>query len=167
MDGGLQLPEPAAAEALAKFEAFLDENPDIGTAWAQDAGDSLVRAMKKRFAATKRGREAQPQRTFAAWCAAQPDSDKLIPEDHAVFRWADTEGLPEYFLYLAWVWFKATYTKGSSKGKKYRDWPAVFYDSVTRRYAKLWFFDIGTNTFKLTTEGQLLARRFPDEDRNA
>jgi len=36
MDGGLQLPEPAAAEALAKFEAFLDENPDIGTAWAQD-----------------------------------------------------------------------------------------------------------------------------------
>lgn len=37
MDGGLQLPEPAAAEALAKFEKYLDENPDIGTAWAQDA----------------------------------------------------------------------------------------------------------------------------------
>lgn len=162
---GVQLPEPDAAAALAKFEAFLDATPEIGTAWAQDRGDTLIRAMKARYAATKRGREVQPLRTFAAWCAAQPDPDKLIPEEHAVFRWADTEGLPEYFLYLAWVWFKATYTKGSSKGKKYRDWPAVFYDSVTRRYAKLWFFDGSTNTFKLTTEGQLLARRFPDEDR--
>ena len=50
------------AAALAKFEAFLDENPDIGTAWAQDAGDTLIRAMKARYAATKRGREVQPLR---------------------------------------------------------------------------------------------------------
>lgn len=167
MDGGLQLPEPAAAEALAKFERFLDENPDIGTAWAQDAGDTLVRAMKKRFAATKRGREAQPLRTFAAWSAAQPDPANLLPADHAVFRWADSVGIPDYYVWLGWCWFRENYgPKGRGGAKKYRDWLLTFDDSIRRRYAKLWFLD-DAGRFKLTTEGQLLARRFPDEDRNA
>lgn len=51
MDGELQLPEPAAAEALANFEAFLDATPELGVVLAQDKGDTLLRAMKKHFAA--------------------------------------------------------------------------------------------------------------------
>ena len=164
MDGGLELPEPAAAEALAKFEAFLDENPDIGTAWAQDAGDTLVRAMKKRFAATKRGREAQPLRTLAKWIEAQPNPAQVLPEDHAVFRWADSVGLPEYFVYLGWKWFVREYgPRGSGKDKKQRDWLAHFDNSVRKRWGKLWWPD--GNGFKLSADGMILAKQFPDEDR--
>jgi len=164
MDGGLQLPEPAAAEALAKFEAFLDENPDIGTAWAQDRGDTLIRAMKARYAATKRGREVQPLRTFAAWCAAQPDPANLLPESHPVNRWAEAVGLPDYFVDLAWFWFCRKYGKGGSSAKKtYRNWLAVFDESVRERWAKLWWID--GQTFKLSADGLILAKQFPDEDR--
>ncbi len=165
MDGGLQLPEPAAAEALAKFEAFLDENPDIGTAWAQDAGDTLVRAMKKRFAATKRGREAQPLRTFAAWCAAQPDQNDLIPKGHPVFVWADSVGMDDYFVYLAWCWFKQQFGKGGVRSQtKKIDWLKHFDNSVRSRWAKLWWLD--GQTFKLSADGLILAKQFPDEARS-
>lgn len=164
MDGGLQLPEPAAAEALAKFEAFLDENPDIGTAWAQDAGDMLIRAMKKRFAAPKRGREQQPLRTFAKWVEVQPNPLDVLPEDHAVFRWADSVGLPEYYVFLGWCWFRREYgPNGRGRDKKYRDWLAVFDDSIRKRWGRLWYAH--GDGFKLSADGEILSREFPDEAR--
>ena len=73
MDGGLQLPEPDAAAALAKFEAFLDENPDIGTAWAQDAGDTLVRGGRLDV-----GAEVHLGRTEIA---VRATGDRLILDD--------------------------------------------------------------------------------------
>lgn len=164
MDGGLQLPEPDAAAALAKFEAFLDENPDIGTAWAQDAGDTMIRAMKKRFSATKRGREQQPLRTFAKWVEAQPNPLDVLPEDHAVFRWADSVGLPEYYVFLGWCWFRREYgPKGRGRDKKYRDWLAVFDDSIRKRWGRLWI--LHGDGFKLSADGEILSREFPDEAR--
>lgn len=154
-----------AQAALQTFGAFLDEHPEIGTAWAMDAGDTLIREMKKRYARTKRGRETQPLRTFSAWCEAQPDKDNLLPEDHPVFRWADSVGLPDYFVFLAWCWFREHYGKGGSNSqKKYRDWLATFDDSVRRRYGKLWY--VGPDgQFKLTTEGQIMARQYPEDER--
>lgn len=165
MDGQLEFGSDAGAEALAKLQAFLDATPELGLVWAQDAGDTVVRELKRRFAATKRGRETQPLRTFSAWCAAQPDPDNLLPEDHAVFRWAASVGLPDYFVFLAWCWFREQYgARGTGKAKRYRDWLATFDDSVRRRYGKLWY--VGPDgQFKLTTEGQILARQFPDEGR--
>lgn len=162
MDGGLQLPEPDAAAALAKFEAFLDQNPDIGTAWAQDAGDTLIRAMKKRFAATKRGREQQPLRTFAKWVEVQPNPLDVLPEDHAVFRWADSVGLPEYYVFLGWCWFRREYgPNGRGRDKKYRDWLSVFDDSIRKRWGRLWYPH--GDGFKLSADGEILSREFPDE----
>lgn len=164
MDGGLQLPEPDAAAALAKFEAFLDENPDIGTAWAQDAGDTLIRAMKKRFAATKRGREQQPLRTFAKWVEVQPNPLDVLPEDHAVFRWADSVGLPEYYVFLGWCWFRRKYGPGgASENDKYRDWLRHFKTTVQERWGRLWYPH--GDGFKLSADGEILSREFPDEAR--
>lgn len=165
---GLQLPEPDAAAALAKFEAFLDATPEIGTAWAQDRGDTLIRAMKARYAATKRGREVQPLRTFAAWCAAQPDQSNLLPEDHPVFRWAASVALPEYFVYLGWMWFVREYgANGSGKAKKQRDWLQHFDGSVRKRWGRLWYLSngMGGQPFQLTADGMILAKQFPDGDR--
>lgn len=105
MNGEIQFGGEAGAAAFAKFQAFLDETPELGQVWAQDAGDTLIRAMKKRFAATKRGREQQPLRTFSKWVEAQPNPLDVLPDDHAVFRWADSVGLPEYYVFLGWCWF--------------------------------------------------------------
>lgn len=157
--------QDAGAAALARFQSFLDENPELGMVWSADAGDTLIREMKRRFAATKRGREVKPLTTFATWCASQPDQSNLLPEDHAVHRWASSVGLPEYYVWLAWCWFREQYGKrGPNAGKKYRDWLATFDDSVRRRYGKLWYLGPG-NEFRLTTEGQLMARRFPEDER--
>jgi len=164
MDGELQLPGPDAAAALAKFEAFLDQNPDIGTAWAQDRGDTLIRAMKARYAATKRGREVQPLRTFAKWIEAQPDPSNLIPKNHPVFAWADSVGMDDYFVYLAWCWFKHQFGQGGPRSRTTKkDWLAHFDNSVRNRWAKLWWVD--GETFKLSADGLILAKQFPDEDR--
>jgi len=165
VNGEIEFGTDSGSEAFAKFQAFLDATPELGLVWAQDAGDTVVRELKRRFAATKRGRETQPLRTFSAWCAAQPDPDNLLPEDHAVFRWAASVGLPDYFVFLAWCWFREQYgARGTGKAKRYRDWLATFDDSVRRRYGKLWY--VGPDgQFKLTTEGQILARQFPDEER--
>lgn len=105
MNGEIQFGGEAGVEAFAKLQRFLDETPELGQVWAQDAGDTVMRELKRRFAATKRGRETQPLRSFGAWCAAQPDPANLLPEDHPVFRWAASVGLSEYMVYLGWCWF--------------------------------------------------------------
>lgn len=163
MNESIEFGDAAAAEALASFTAFLDATPAIGFLWAQDRGDTLVRAMKARYAATKRGREVQPLRTFSSWCAAQPDRANLLPNDHPVNRWAASVGLSDYFIDLAWHWFCQQYGAGGrNASNKYRDWLATFDDSVRRRYGKLWY--VGADgKFNLTTEGLILAKQFPDE----
>lgn len=164
MNESIEFGDADAAAALASFNQFLDATPALGMVWAQDRGDTLVRAMKARYAATKRGREVQPLRTFAAWLEAQPDQSAVLPEDHAVFRWADSVGLPEYFVYLAWCWFKREYGKGGQGARKtQRDWLAHFDNSVRKRWGKLWWPD--GNGFKLSADGMILAKQFPDEDR--
>lgn len=163
MADGQMFEDEGAEAALRAFRDFLDAHPEIGLAWAQDRGDTLMREMRSRYAATKRGREQQPLRTFSAWCAAQPDPDNLLPEDHAVFRWAASVGLPDYFVFLAWCWFREQYgARGTGKAKRYRDWLNTFDDSVRRRYGKLWY--VGPDgQFKLTTEGMIMSRQYPDE----
>jgi hypothetical protein len=164
MADGQMFEDEGAEAALRAFREFLDAHPEIGLAWAQDRGDTLMREMRSRYAATKRGREQQPLRTFSAWCAAQPDQDNLLPEDHAVFRWADSVGLPEYYVFLAWCWFRRAYgPEGRSSAKKYRDWLAVFDDSVRNRWANLWYPH--GNGFRLSADGEILAREFPESER--
>ncbi len=165
MNESIEFGDADAAAALASFTAFLDATPALGIVWSQDKGDTLACLMKSRFASTKRGRETQPLRTFAAWCTAQPDASNLLPEDHPVFRWAESVGLPDYFVFLAWCWFRENYGKrGGGANKKYRDWLATFDDSVRRRYGKLWY--VGPDgQFKLTTEGTIMSRQHPDEAR--
>lgn len=78
--------------------------------------------------------------------------EKLIPEDHAVLRYAQQVGIPNDFLHLAWDKFKSRYTSGDSAQKKYIDWPAVFDNAVRDNWMKVWFIEAGI--YKLTTVGQ-------------
>lgn len=158
--------QDAGAAALVKFQTFLDETPELGVVWAADAGDTLIREMKRRFAATKRGREVKPQTTFAAWCASQPDPANLLPGDHPVNRWADSVGLPEYFVYLGWMWFVREYgPRGPGAAKRQRDWLQHFDNSVRKRWGRLWYAAPGGEGFRLSADGEILSRQYPDEAR--
>jgi hypothetical protein len=77
---------------------------------------------------------------------------KLIPEDHAVVKYAEQVGIPPEFLHLAWQKFKTRYTSGDNAQKKYIDWPAVFDNAVRDNWMKVWFIEAGI--YKLTTVGQ-------------
>lgn len=164
MADGQMFDDTEAEAALRTFREFLDAHPEMGLAWAQDRGDTLMREMRSRYAATKRGRGQQPLRTFSKWVEAQPNPLDVLPEDHAVFRWADSVGLPEYYVFLGWCWFRREYgTGGRGRDKKYRDWLAVFDDSIRKRWGRLWYAH--GDGFKLSADGEILSREFPDEAR--
>lgn len=162
MADGQMFEDQAAEAALRAFCEYLDAHPEIGLAWAMDKGDTLACEMKARFAPTARGRKTKPLRTFTVWADAQPDQDSLLPFDHPVFRWAETVGLPRYFVLLGWRWFEREFTTGKGKDKKQRDWLQHFDNSVRKRWGRLWYLD--GNQFRLTADGQILAIEYPNED---
>ena len=75
---------------------------------------------------------------------------KPIPEDSIVFDYAKKVGLPNDFLKLQWLEFKARYTLPNSK--RYRRWDTVFLKSVQGNWFKLWYVENGD--YGLTTVGQ-------------
>lgn len=101
----------------------------------------------------KKKREGKPLCTLRIYAVQQKVKGlKVIPEDHALFRYADDIGLPREFLEIAWWRFKDYYLNPPNENKKYRDWAGTFLNSVKGNYQKVWMMDSGT--FKLTTVGQ-------------
>jgi hypothetical protein len=89
---------------------------------------------------------------------------KPIPEDDAVFTYAEGVGIPAEFLRLAWLEFRHRYTQ--PEAKRYRDWRAVFRKAVRGNWLKVWFLDPASNQYGLTTVG-LQAQRAHQERRQA
>ena len=88
---------------------------------------------------------------FAEQCAAAGEA--VIPEDDGVFAYAEKVGLPAEFVGLAWAWFKARYTEGSGKTKRYANWRQTFQNAVRENWPKLWA--VGqSNEFYLTSTGK-------------
>lgn len=74
---------------------------------------------------------------------------KPIPEDHAVFKYADKVGLHIDFIRLCWLEFKTTFA--GNRKKRYADWAQAFSNYVRKNYFRLWFEKDGE--FQLTTAG--------------
>ena len=77
-----------------------------------------------------------------------------IPEDDAVFAWAESVRLPAEYVGMAWRWFKAKYGPGGDRAtKRYADWRAVFRNAVKDGWPKYW--GIGQDgAYYLTTQGK-------------
>ena len=88
---------------------------------------------------------------FAEQC--REAGEAVIPEDDAVFAYAEKVGLPDEYVGLAWTWFKAKYTDGSGKAKRYADWRATFRNAVKDCWPKFWAIGQG-GEFYLTTAGK-------------
>ena len=95
--------------------------------------------------------------TYLADCEAE--GVKPIPGDDAVFAYAEQVGLPTEFLAMAWQWFKAKYTAGSGKAKRYTDWRATFRNAVKDCWPKYWAID-QSGAYYLTTQGKQAQREF-------
>lgn len=95
--------------------------------------------------------------SFKTWLqTVKEKGEKPIPEDDAVFAYAEQVGIPTDFLSLAWSEMKARYSDPHSK--RYKDWRRVFRTAVRANWFKLWYFDTASNTYALTTQGQQAQR---------
>lgn len=88
---------------------------------------------------------------FAEQC--REAGEAVIPEDDAVFAYAEKVGLPAEYVGLAWTWFKAKYTDGAGKAKRYANWRQTFQNAVRDCWPKFWAIGQG-GEFYLTTAGK-------------
>lgn len=80
-----------------------------------------------------------------------------IPENDAVFKYADETGIPIEFLRLHWLEFKERYT--APDAKRYKDWRSVYRKSVRGCWFKLWFIR-ADGAVGLTTQGEQAKRYY-------
>jgi phage replication O-like protein O len=76
---------------------------------------------------------------------------KPIPENDAVFKYAEAAGIPDDFLRLHWLEFKDRYTAPGAKRQK--SWPQTFRNSVRGNWYKIWYAS-NDGGYSLTTTGQ-------------
>lgn len=75
--------------------------------------------------------------TYLANCKEQ--QVKAVPDDHAIRAWAADAGITDEMLQIAWVAFRERYAEDPQyRGKKYKDWPATFANSVKDSWFGLW-----------------------------
>lgn len=77
------------------------------------------------------------------------NGEKAIPADDPVFDYAKKFGLPDEFIELAWLEFRAKY---KDDDKKYKDWRIVFRRAVRENWLKLWDCRTG-GEYVLTSKG--------------
>jgi hypothetical protein len=87
-------------------------------------------------------------KTFLAECKAK--GEKPIPDDDAVFDYAEKAGIPGDFLWLQWKEFVDRYCQPDAK--RYKAWRVVFRKTVRGNWFKLWFVD-SNGQYLLTTQG--------------
>lgn len=63
---------------------------------------------------------------------------KPIPDQHAVFAYAEEAKLPIEFVHLCWQEFRAAHI---DTDKRQKDWPKTFANYVRRNWYKLWAVD--------------------------
>lgn len=94
--------------------------------------------------------------SFKTWAQQVRESgEKLIPDDDPVFDYAREVELPDDFLTLAWIEFKARYS--AEDAKRYKDFRSVFRKAVRGNWFKLWAIDAG-GAYYLTTVGKQAER---------
>lgn len=89
---------------------------------------------------------------------------KPIPDDHYIRQYMTDAGIAREMGEVAWLRFREEHTTGSRRGKRYKDWPATFANSVKDRWYKLWYVNAdGEATW--SNEG-MQAKRALDARRN-
>lgn len=146
-DSGLVPDQDSPNSGLAKVVPIRDAtSPNSGQVGSPNSGHTKENLSKE----TKQKKVSRPEILFDQWVeSTKASGQKPIPEDHAVFKYADKVELPVDFIRLCWLEFKRTFT--DNKKKKYADWAATFSNYVRKNYFRLWFEKDGA--WHLTTAG--------------
>ena len=107
---------------------------------------------------------AERKLTLRAWLAdIKAKGERAIPENHAVFAYAEKVKIPHEFLHLAWITFRSRYTDENSTyaSKRYVDWRKVFFNAIKDNWLKLWFLN-ADEQYVLTTQGKQAQRQHED-----
>jgi len=93
--------------------------------------------------------------SFKTWAQAiRASGEKLIPENDAVFDYAEAAGIPHDFIHLAWTEFTARHS--AEGAKKYKDFRRAFRNCVRANWYRLWVCD--SNGYRLSTNGEQAQR---------
>lgn len=132
------------------------QEPKVRTLTTEGAVTVSDELGSKQGKATREKRSrAKPLLTFDQWADTHPTPNELIPEDHAVIRFAECAGIPLEFLELAWVAFCKRY---HDHPKRYQDWSRVFQRAIEEDWLKLWRLDRASGCYVLTNAGEQLER---------
>jgi hypothetical protein len=141
---------PGVSDALPREEKRREEKKE------QDQKKSGADKPRSGLPRTKSDR--QTFATFVADCRAK--GEKPITEEHPIFAFAESAGIPVEFVRLAWFEFRRTFGAGGKDEKKTqagaRGWRAHFDNAVRRNWFKLWWFN--GEQCELTTAGVALQR---------
>lgn len=101
---------------------------------------------QKKDAPTKAG--AISLQSFLEECTAI--GELAIPEDDPVYGYAESIGLPDEYVALAWSWFKVS--RAAKRQKGIRGWRQHFRDAVRGNWPKYWY-PVDGGGWALTTAG--------------
>lgn len=88
-------------------------------------------------ATTKRKRAPAQKLTFSQWEKTIDEQQDEIPEHHWSLSYAAQAGIPQDFVYLAFLVFADMHRTRDDKRQK--DWPATFGNYLRGNYLKLWY----------------------------
>ena len=129
------------------------DESQTGTTHGTEPVPRMAPKQKRKAKATEGTRKrALAFATFDEWIDGMPDHSEPIAADHPIFRWAEQVGIPDDWLYLAWLAFQDRYR--GDKTKRYRDWSRVYQNAVQGDWLKLWRFDPASGGYLLTTAGE-------------
>lgn len=99
-------------------------------------------------------RPKKEETTLATYLVTCRDAGKKpLPADHPVRSYCRDAGISDEMLQVAWCVFRDDYTTGTSKGKRYKDWPGHFANAVRGCWAKLWYTDAAAGCVAWTSRG--------------
>lgn len=160
-DSGLVPNQDSPKKGLAQVVPIRDAgSPKSGQVDSPKSGHTKENLSKENQQKKAHARSSRPEVCFADWIEqTKAEGKKPIPEDHAVFGYADKIGLPIDYVRLCWLEFKRTFAE--NRKKKYADWPASFGNYVRKNYFRLWFEKDGG--WQLTTAGIQLQKEMKDQ----
>lgn len=144
---GLVPNQDSPNSGLAKVVPIRDAgSPKSGQGDSPKSGHTKENLSKE----NQQKKDSRSDTCFADWIEqVKVEGKKPIPEDHEVFRYAESIDLPIEFVRLCWMEFKTTF--GDNRKKKYTDWAKTFSNYVRKNYFRLWFEKDGN--WQLTTAG--------------
>lgn len=147
------------ARKAAKVLKEKDVTDGAVTGDGSDAGGDCVDTDTEENREEKGpARKRAPAIRLSTFIALVKEADeKFLPDDDPIYEYAQTIGLTQDMLRVAYLKFKDRYT---DEDKRYADWRRVFRKSVKERWMKLWYLDAASGKVQLTTDGRLAMEQF-------